>query len=124
MERRFAVGDKVRVKAGLDVSKLRNVSPCFTTYMDMLIGTEMSVSGYWNDGPEAQGYWWLEDWLEPASTPTPATSVEGLTDDGIQTIRDAVTKAVATATPGNLLQAASALGLKVEQQTTYVLRGA
>lgn len=45
-------------------------------------------------------------------------------DDGIQTIRDAVTKAVATATPAQVLAAASALGLKVEQQTTYVLKGA
>ena len=49
-------------------------------------------------------------------TPTP--------DDGIQAIRDAVTKAVATATPAQVIAAASALGLKVEQQTTYVLKGA
>lgn len=40
-------------------------------------------------------------------------------DDGIQTIRDAVMKAVATATPAQVLAAASALGLKVEQTTTY-----
>lgn len=41
------------------------------------------------------------------------------TDDGFQTIRDAVTQAVATATPAQVLAAASALGLKVEQTTTY-----
>lgn len=40
-------------------------------------------------------------------------------DDGTQAIRDAVTKAVATATPAQVLAAASALGLKVEQTTTY-----
>lgn len=45
--------------------------------------------------------------------------VEEVLNDGIQTIRDAVTKAVATATPAQVIAAASALGLKVEQQTTY-----
>lgn len=44
--------------------------------------------------------------------------------DGIDVIRDAVAKAVAASTPAQVLAAASALGLKVEQQTTYVLKGA
>lgn len=109
MKRRFAVGDKVRVKTGLDVSKLRDVLPGFTTHMDKFIGTKMTVREYWGDYVHLDvGRAWLEDWLEPA---TP--------DDGIQTIRDAVTKAVATSTPAQVLAAASALGLKVEQTTTY-----
>lgn len=56
-----------------------------------------------------------------------ASNVEEITSDnsdGIQAIRDAVTNAVATATPAQVISAASALGLKVEQQTTYVLKGA
>lgn len=54
-----------------------------------------------------------------------ATSDRDITpDDPLQAIRDAVAKAAATASPAQVISAASALGLRVEQQTTYVLKGA
>ena len=112
MERRFAVGDKVRVKRDIDPEKLRNASPMFRHDMDQYVGTAMTVTynGYPSDRVwTIPGAWnWHVDWLELV---TP--------DDGIQAIRDAVTKAVATSTPAQVLAAASALGLKVEQTTTY-----
>lgn len=109
---KFKTGDKVRTKPGLDPQNLRGDGPGLVRDMDRHVGTEMTVTRITNTGNiEAKGWVWHPDWLEHAVP----------VDDSLKHIREAVIKAAATATEGNLLAAASNLGIKVEQRIHYVV---
>lgn len=108
MDRRFAVGDKVRVIDAYDWHEAEGVKVGDVATVIEVADDDMVAlrNPKWSQRYQKMCFYLRQ--IEPATT-----------DDGIQAIRDAVTKAVATATPAQVIAAASALGLKVEQQTTY-----
>lgn len=68
-QRKFKVGDKVRIKDGISSETDRDIKPCFVYNMDQFLGMIMTVRGYsQTEGyVECDGncYYFKEDWLEP-----------------------------------------------------------
>ncbi len=64
-KRKFQKGDKVRIKAGVSSKTHGSISPIFVTAMDKLIGKELTVEYYGNLFVRCDGYYFLEEWLEP-----------------------------------------------------------
>ena len=64
--RKFKIGDKVRIKAGVSSKTHRGEHPCFMAGMDELIGKELTVDVCSNGIVciEESGYNLHEDWLE------------------------------------------------------------
>ena len=62
---KFKKGDKVRIKDGVSSKTHGSISPIFVTSMDKLIGKELTVEDYGNLFVKCDGYYFLEEWLEP-----------------------------------------------------------
>lgn len=71
-ERKFKIGDKVKIKDGISSETHRYIRPNFTEPMDEFIGKELTVEKYNSSGyvvfyEDDYGYQFAEDWLEPWS---------------------------------------------------------
>lgn len=67
--RKFKVGDKVKIKDGVSSKTHRYIGPHFTSTMDEFIGKELTVkkchNGFVLFNEDDYGYLFPEDWLEP-----------------------------------------------------------
>lgn len=69
--RKFKVGDKVKIKDGVSSKTHRYIGPHFTSTMDEFIGKELTVkkchNGFvlFNEDEDDYGYLFPENWLEP-----------------------------------------------------------